>query len=144
MSLSEQNKVLVKATLPLLQAHGEKIAERTYELMFAQYPQTKILFANFSEEQPKRLATFILAYCDNIDNLEILDNMLAHTAAKHTVADVHPGHYPMLGHSFLQAVREVLGKAVTEETIVAWKDAYFYLADLLVERENKLRAAKVG
>lgn len=129
---------LIKATLPLMQEHGEAIAAKTYEILFAQYPQVKILFAKAPHHQPKILARSTILYAEHIDNLSQISDALNSIAEKHVTADVHPGHYPMFGHSFIQALREVLGKSANEEVILAWKDAYFYLADLLIQREQAI------
>jgi len=136
--LSEQTQTTIKSTLPLLHAQGEAIAARTYEILFDKYPQTNILFTKAPPNQPQLLAKAIIHYCEYIDDLSALDQLLDNIAAKHLKMDVHPGHYPMLGHSWLQAVQEVMGDDFTEEMLSAWKDAYFFLADLLIEREREL------
>jgi len=139
MPLSEQTQQIVKNSVPLLQAHGEAIAERTYTILFEKYPQTKPLFSRTVPEQAARLAKVIIAYCDHIDNLKVLHEALDVIAQRHAHADVHPGHYPMLGHSLLQALKDVLGSAATDELVTAWKEAYFYLADVLIEKERVLK-----
>lgn len=136
--LTEQTISLIKATTPLIQEHGEAIATKMYEIMFAQYPQTKLLFSKAPLNQPKILARSVIIYSQHIDNITAVHEILEKIAHKHVSVDVHPGHYPMLGHSFIQAMREVLGKSVSEEVIIAWKDAYFYFAELLIEREQAL------
>lgn len=139
MSLSKQTQQIVKNSVPLLQAHGEAIAERTYAILFEKYPQTIPLFSRTVPEQAQRLAKVIIVYCDHIDNLAVLHEALDVIAQRHAHADVQPGHYPMLGHSLLQALKEVLGSAATDELISAWKEAYFYLADILTEKERVLK-----
>jgi nitric oxide dioxygenase len=47
----------------------------------------------------------------------------------------------MVGVSLLQAIQDVLGDAVTEDVINAWKEAYFFLADILIAREKEIYAA---
>ncbi|MEZ5673368.1 MAG: globin domain-containing protein [Thiotrichaceae bacterium] len=138
--LTDQTITLIKATTPLMQEHGEAIATKMYDIMFAQYPQTKLLFSKAPLNQPKILARSVIIYSQHIDNIDTIHEVLEKIAHKHVSVDVHPGHYPMLGHSFIQAMREVLGKSVSEEVIMAWKDAYFYFAELLIEREQALVA----
>lgn len=139
--LTDKTIELIKATLPLMQEHGEAIATKTYEILFAQYPQVKPLFAKAPPHQPKILARSTILYAEHIDNLSAINEALNKIAHKHVAADVHPGHYPMFGLSFIQALREVLGKSASEEVILAWKDAYFYFADLLIQRERSLEKA---
>jgi hemoglobin-like flavoprotein len=138
--LTEPTIKLIKTTTPLMQEHGEAIAAKMYDIMFAQYPQTKLLFAKAPLDQPKILARSVILYSQHIDNLVAINDVLDKIAQKHVSVDVHPGHYPMLGHSFIQAMREVLGNSVNEEVIIAWKDAYFYFAELLIQREQAIVA----
>jgi nitric oxide dioxygenase len=142
LMLTEKTIALIKATLPVMQEHGEAIAAKTYELLFKHYPQTHPLFSKAPANQPKILARSVILYSEHIDNLAVISPILDKIAQKHVAADVHPGHYPMFGHSFIQAMREVLGKSVDEDVIMAWKEAYFYLAELLIQREQALANPK--
>jgi nitric oxide dioxygenase len=144
MPLSETTQTVVKNSVPLLQTHGEAIAARTYAIMFEKYPQTQLLFSRTVPEQAPRLANIIIAYCDSIDNLERLHQSLDAIAERHALADVHPGHYPMLGHSLLQALKEVLGQTATDELLTAWREAYFYLADTLIEKERVIKTSQTA
>lgn len=47
----------------------------------------------------------------------------------------------MVGVSILEAIKQVLGDAATHEVLEAWKEAYFFLADVLIAREKELYAA---
>jgi len=44
------------------------------------------------------------------------------------------------GLSILGAIKDVLGEAATEDVLNAWKEAYFFLADILIARETELYA----
>jgi nitric oxide dioxygenase len=68
--LTEKTKEIVKATVPVLQDIGVAITARMYERLFNQYSETKELFANTKVGQANRLAATVLAYAQNIDNLE--------------------------------------------------------------------------
>ncbi len=57
--LTDKTIALIKATLPVMQEHGEAIAAKTYELLFKHYPQTKPLFSKAPVNQPKILARWI-------------------------------------------------------------------------------------
>jgi nitric oxide dioxygenase len=35
-------------------------------------------------------------------------------------------------------MQDVLGETASEEIIAAWKEAYFYLADIFIEKEKEL------
>jgi len=138
MTLSPQTVKIVKSTAAAISANGEAITTRMYEILFANYPETEILFQNATSDQHKKLAGAVAAYAANIDNLEILSKAVEKMAQTHVNTMVKPEHYPMVGVSLLEAVRDVLGDAATDEVIEAWKEAYFFLADVLIAREKEL------
>jgi len=142
--LTEQVKTIIKSTAPLLCEHGDAIAIRTYDILFEKYPQTKLLFSKAPNNQAHKLATVIIDYCENIDNIEALSEKLDLVAQRHVIMDVHPGHYTMMGHALMQGIKEVLQDAATDEILAAWKTAYYYLADQLIERERTLSTNKTA
>jgi len=58
----------------------------------------------------------------------------------HINTEVKPEHYPIVADSLLQAMVDVLGDTITDEIAAAWKEAYWFLADILIEREKALYA----
>jgi len=49
-----------------------------------------------------------------------------------------PEHYPYVGRALIAALRDVLGQAATDEVIAAWTEAYEFLAQILMRREQEL------
>lgn len=141
MALSEKTIEICKATAPVLVEHGEAIITKMYEILFTDYPETRELFAEAPEDQHKILAGVILAYATNIDNLKVLGKVVEGMAQRHVKTKVKPEHYPMVGVSLLTAIKDVLGDAVTDDIIDAWKEAYFFLGDILITREKELYSA---
>jgi nitric oxide dioxygenase len=137
-SFTEESRKIVKETAPVLKQHGEAITTRMYEIMFSEYPDAKALFKNAPNNQNQILARSILAYAENIDNLEALEGALDKIARHHLDTEVKPIHYPWVAESLLQAMKDVLGDAATDKVINAWFGAYWFLADILIEREKKL------
>ena len=113
-----------------------------YEILFINYPETKELFKNSSPDQHKKLAGAVSAYAANIDNLGVLTSAVEKMVSTHVRANVKPEHYPMVGESILKAIKEVLGDEATEDILNAWKEAYFFLADILIDAEKKAYALK--
>lgn len=139
--LSPQTIALVKATVPALQAHGLDIVREMYSRMF-QNPAIRDLFnqSHHSGEAPQQraLAMAILAYGSNIDNLGALTGAVERIAQKHVGLQILPEHYPYVAEALLGAIKEVLGDAATEEILAAWGEAYWFLADILINREAQL------
>ena len=140
MSLSPKTIEVVKATAAPVAANAEAITTRMYEILFADFPETKVLFEGSNPDQHKKLAMAISAYAANIDNLTMLSMAVEKMASTHVLKKIKPEHYPMVGVSVLKAIKDVLGDAATDEVLDAWKEAYFFLADILIAREKELYA----
>lgn len=141
MALSAKTIEICKKTAPLLVEYGEAITKKMYENLFTNYPETKELFSDAPKDQHIKLAGAIVAYAANIDKLYVLGNAIENMAKKHVKTNVKPEHYPMVGVSLLQAIKDVLGDVASEDVIEAWKEAYFFLADILIKREKELYSA---
>jgi len=141
--LSPEVIQIVKSTAPALQQHGVAITTRMYERLFVE-PEIKKLFdqaAQESGEQPKRLAAAILAFAQNVDKLPVLETAIERMAERHVETGVQPEHYPAVAEALLPAIRDVLGDAATDEVLDAWGQAYWFLADVLINREKTLYTA---
>lgn len=139
--LSEKTIDIVKATAHLLKEQGETLTRHFYKRMFAHNPEV-IPFFNpahqMSGMQQKALAEAICAYAANIDNLEVLSNAVELIAQKHSSLQIKPEHYPIVGENLLFSIREVLGEVASGEVIEAWSEAYEFLADILINREEQI------
>jgi nitric oxide dioxygenase len=139
--LSDNTIHHVKATVPALQEHGLAITKRMYERMF-QNEEIRDLFnqSHHGEtgSQPKALATAVLAYAQNIDNLGALAPAVERIAQKHVGLNILPEHYPYVAEALLGAIKDVLGDAATDEILASWGEAYWFLAHVLIGREKAI------
>ena len=140
MSLSQKTVQIVKATAVPVAANAEAITTRMYEILFQTHPETKEFFKDADPDQHKKLAGAVSAYAANIDNLGVLSAAVEKMAATHVKVKVLPEHYPLVGVALLSAVKDILGDAATDEVLEAYKEAYFFLADILIAREKELYA----
>lgn len=140
-TLSERTIALVKATVPALEAHGLDIVHEMYSRMF-QNPEIRDLFNQshhgVSDAQPRALTAAILAYANNIENLGALAPAVERIAQKHVGLQILPEHYPHVGQALLGAIKGVLGEAATDEILGAWGEAYWFLANILIAREDRI------
>jgi nitric oxide dioxygenase len=141
MGLSTKTIDIVKATSGVVAQNSEAITTQMYEILFTTHPETKELFKNADPEQHKKLAAAVSAYAANIDNLGVLDKAIEKMVQTHVLVKVLPEHYPLVGVSILGAIKKVLGDAATPEILEAWKEAYFFLADVLIAKEKEAYAA---
>jgi len=135
---TEEKKKIVKETAPILKEHGDAITTRMYEILFENYPDAKALFANAPNNQNQILARSIVAYAENIDNLDALSGAIEKIAGRHVKTKVNPVHYPWVIESLLQALSDVLGDAANKGVKEAWFAAYWFLAHILINRETEL------
>jgi nitric oxide dioxygenase len=139
--ISQQTIEIVKSTAPILKQHGKKITTRMYEIMFDRYPEVKAQFdmsAQANGTQPAKLATAVYSYATHIDNLEALKAMVDKIAHRHVATHVLPEQYPIVGKCLLQAIKDVLGNAATQEVMTAWTEAYQALAKIFITQERKI------
>ena len=142
--LTESQRQIIRATVPVLRVHGEQITERFYRDLFAAHPALLNIFNPVNQRpggQARNLAASILAYAANIDQLDTLGGMVERIAHKHGSMEVRPEHYPIVGQYLLGAIAQVLGAAATDAVLDAWGAAYGLLAGIMIGREAELYAA---
>ena len=139
--VTDQQRKIVKETVPVLQTHGETLARHFYERMFRVNPEVQAYFNpahQRSGSQQRALAGAILAYAQHIDDPATLSEAVELIAQKHVSLGIKPEHYPIVGDNLLASIGEVLGEAATDEIIDAWAAAYAKLAEIFIEREKRI------
>ena len=134
---------LVEATAPVVAEHIDRIVSVFYHRLLAD-PEIRALF-NMSHQgevspQQKTLADTLLAYATHIRNPAALIGGIERIAQKHAGLQILPEHYPHVANALIAAIGEVLGDAATPAITAAWTSAYWYLADLLMAREEQIYA----
>lgn len=70
--LDERTIQIIKATVPVLEEHGETITTLFYKRLFENYPELKNLFNQTHQragDQPRALANMVYAAARHIENL---------------------------------------------------------------------------
>ena len=146
--LSPEHRAIVTATVPLLEQGGEALTRHFYLNLFRDYPEVLPFFNQANQRdgaQQRALAGAVLAYARNIERLEALGPLVETIVNKHVSLQIQPQHYPLVGASLLQAIREVLGADIaTDEVIAAWGAAYVQLADVLGGAERQIYQAQLA
>jgi len=162
-TLSADAVAIVKATAPVLAEHGAAIIGHFYRHLHHDHPELELLFnpanqgtgegkTRASQQEAFRgdffgregapgaaLTNAVYGYAASLDDLPALKSTVMRIAHKHASLDVRPEHYPIIGQYLLASVKAVVGDAVTDETLDAWRQAYGVLADLFIEVERDLR-----
>ncbi|CAF1191053.1 unnamed protein product [Rotaria sordida] len=141
MSITEEQKNIVRSTAPILKENGKEITSIFYKHMFAAHPELLNLFNQTNQKigtQPLALANTVYFAAENIDHLHVLIPQIKLIAHKHRALIVLPEHYPIVGKYLLLAIKEFLGEKATEEILDAWAAAYNIIAKIFIDLEQQL------
>jgi nitric oxide dioxygenase len=139
--MTDAQKELITATVPILKENGVLLTTHFYKRMFTHNPELKNIFNMGNQQSGKQqtaLAMAVLAYAENIANPIVLLPVVDRIGHKHTSLDIRPEHYMIVGHHLLESIKEVLGDAATPAIMDAWESAYQQLANLMSGHEAKL------
>lgn len=139
--MNEQQKALVRATIPVLQSSGVALTSHFYQRMLSHNPELKHIFNQGHQgagRQQQALAGAVLAYAQNIDDPSVLLPVVERIAHKHVSLGIRAEHYAIVDKHLLTSIQEVLGDAASAELIDAWAAAYGELAQLFIGLENTL------
>ncbi|PLZ32096.1 globin domain-containing protein [Fischerella thermalis] len=142
--VSQKTIEIVKATAPIIREKGEEITRRMYEITFAERPDYKRGFETTwmqhldGGEQAHKLAAAVYAYATHIDRLDELAMAVEHIAHRHVETRILPEQYSLIGEKLLQAMKDVLQDAATDEVIAAWAEAYAALANIFIQKEKAI------
>jgi nitric oxide dioxygenase len=146
--LSDQNRPVIEATLPVVGEHIGEIAQRFYRHMFAAHPE--LLNGTFNRgnqargEQQQALAGSVAAFASTlIENPErVPESLLRRIAHKHASLGIRANQYPLVRDNLMWAIVDVLGDAVTPEVAAAWDEVYWLMANALINQERGLYSAR--
>lgn len=144
--ITDKQKQLIKATVPVLREHGVALTSHFYQRMFTHNPELKNIFNMGNQQKGKQqlsLALAVLAYAENIDNPAVLMPRVDSIGQKHTSLDIRPEHYILVGKHLIASISEVLGAAATPEILDAWTTAYNQLAAIMTGHESNLYKKQV-
>ncbi|WP_282941736.1 NO-inducible flavohemoprotein [Paenibacillus sp. RC67] len=139
--LSEQTIRIIKSTVPVLEVHGTAITRRFYELLFTRHPELLNIFNHTNQKQGRQqtaLSNAVYAAAVHIDHLAAILPTVKQIAQKHCSLGVKAEHYPIVGQNLLEAIKDVLGEAATDEIISAWAEAYGVIADVFIQTEQEM------
>jgi nitric oxide dioxygenase len=147
ITLDEDQKALIKASVPVLREHGVTITALFYSNMLAAHPPLHDIFNTANQvhlQQPTALAMAVLAYAENINDLTPLGPAVELIAGKHASLYVRPEHYAIVGKHLIEAIATVLGDAATPVLADTWTRAYWMLAEIFIKREEEMYQAAEG
>lgn len=139
--MTNEQKQLVKGTVPVLREYGVLLTTHFYNRMFQHNPELKNMFNMGNQQNSKQqtaLAMAVLAYAEHIEDPSVLLPVVGNIGHKHTSLDIRPEHYTIVGNHLIASIQEVLGETASPELLEAWKIAYNQLASLMSGHEQGL------
>ncbi|HDL0563192.1 TPA: nitric oxide dioxygenase [Staphylococcus aureus] len=139
--LTEQEKDIIKQTVPLLKEKGTEITSIFYPKMFKAHPELLNMFNQTNQKrgmQSSALAQAVMAAAVNIDNLSVIKPVIMPVAYKHCALQVYAEHYPIVGENLLKAIQDVIGLEEHDPVIQAWAKAYGVIADVFIQIEKEI------
>ncbi|HDJ2616011.1 TPA: nitric oxide dioxygenase [Staphylococcus aureus] len=139
--LTEQEKDIIKQTVPLLKEKGTEITSIFYPKMFKAHPELLNMFNQTNQKrgmQSSALAQAVMAAAVNIDNLSVIKPVIMPVVYKHCALQVYAEHYPIVGENLLKAIQDVTGLEEHDPVIQAWAKAYGVIADVFIQIEKEI------
>src|SRR5215471_10853676 len=146
--LSDKSRPVIQATLPVVGAHIQEIAQCFYRHLFTTHPE--LLDGTFNRgnqadgNQQQALAGAVAAFATALVNTpdRLPENLLARIAQKHASLGIQPEQYQIVHDNLMSAIAEVLGDAVTPDIAAAWDEVYWLMSYTLIHVERGLYSAR--
>jgi hemoglobin-like flavoprotein len=132
MSLTPEQKQLVRSTWALVRPIQEEAARLFYGRLFEVDPSTRHLFVHSDmARQGRMLMQTINIAVTSLDRLEKILPAIEDLGRRHAGYGVTDEHYASVGEALLWTLGQGLGEAFTPEVEEAWAETYWTLATIM-------------
>jgi hemoglobin-like flavoprotein len=116
----------------LVRAQGERLASLFYERLFLEYPAVRPLFHEDPQRQRLKLMDSLDTVIGFLDQPSNQREYLRQMGARHMGYGALPAHYEVVSGLLADAMVEVLGDQVDQETRNDWLDAFRLISDQML------------
>ena len=132
MTLTPEQKQLVRSTWALVKPIQEDAARLFYGRLFEIDPSTKPLFASTDmAKQGKKLMQTINVAVAGLERLDAILPAVEALGRRHVGYGVREEHYESVGAALLWTLEQGLGEEFTPEVEEAWAETYWTLATIM-------------
>ena len=132
MTLTPEQKQLVRSTWALVKPIQEDAARLFYGRLFEIDPSTKPLFASTDmAKQGKKLMQTIGVAVAGLERLDAILPAVEALGRRHVGYGVREEHYESVGAALLWTLEQGLGEEFTPEVEEAWAEMYWTLATVM-------------
>lgn len=145
--LSDTSTPVIEATLPVVGANINEIAQRFYRHLFQTHPELLDGIFNRGNQanghQQQALAGSVAAFATMLVNNpgQLPESLLSRISHKHVSLGIKPEQYQIVHDHLFWAIADVLGEAVTPEVAAAWEEVFWLMANTLINLERGLYGA---
>ena len=140
MTLTTEQKQLVRSTWALVAPIKEEAARLFYGRLFNIDPSTRPLFSSTDmAEQGRKLMQIIGVVVAGIERLDAMGPVVENLGRRHAGYGVREEHYKSVGAALLWTLGQGLGEEFTPEAERAWAVTYQMLATIMQEAKAEER-----
>jgi hemoglobin-like flavoprotein len=135
------NVTLLRQSFEQIVEREPQLTKRFYEILFARYPHLRAMFRGDSTTQEKMLAGALAAVMDHLEDAAWLVPTLESLGARHVQYGVTDEMYDQVGDCLMQALAEASGPEWKFDLIIAWSQAFGFIAATMKRGAARLMAA---
>lgn len=127
------NIELIRESFEKAKPIADKVVNKFYEFLWADYPPSKALFNNIDmERQKKQLLNSLVFVVDNVDNTDKLVPYLKKMGARHVDYGTQEEHYPMVASTLIKTFAYFFDDEWTQELEDQWNMALGVVAEQMI------------
>ena len=135
---------LIEQSFSALSTHGELLAERFYQRLFANYPDIESIFDGVSANaKQKNMLASLELLVQNLHKPEILKDYLFSLAVMHIEHEGTADHYPMFAENLLAVMAEIAGECWMPEVQQAWQNTLNKVTTIMLEAHQSMESSEM-
>ncbi len=123
----------VELTWSQVAATPDAAAKLFYASLFAEHPELRPLFRGDMAEQGKKLMQTLALAVSCLRRPDTIREPVERLGARHVAYGVRREHYPLVGATLVDTLRQALGAELTPEAEKAWQSAITLLAGWMIQ-----------
>lgn len=130
--LTAQQIANIRRTWAVALESKDLAGQAFYMHLFDMAPKSEGLFKSEMDEQGRKLVETLDYAVTHLEDPEGLRPALRDLAIRHVAYGVEASHYPPVGRSLVETLKDLLGINFTEQDEEAWHAAYALLSGIMI------------